>query len=449
MNNIMRIITKKRLTLEPIAIITISLIFGILILSGAPVNYIVGFLLAAFVGTVFIAKPLHFLIGLFLLRSVFDNFLRSVRISPGGPDVGLGGIIALGLVIGTVFYLLIHSKDLGRIRHMVVGLSSIFCLVSVASFFISLDRFGATKVLVRRFSVFSILLLTMVNIRSRDNARTLLKVIVLSAIMPLTIGAVKYIMEGGRFVGTFAHPNILAFYLLIIIGCTLTLVDSPRHYLSLIRKFCLGLLLTALLLTMTRSAWACCFLMIGIYASFFNKRLIVPAFCAVILITFLPIAQERILDIFATTRGSLAVDEMSSLGWRFRTWYYLFSEATKHPFIGHGINATAYIGVFPAEAHNDYLRFFVESGVTGVVAYYASYLYLIIYSLRNRIQFFEDDLIKKLSIFFICFVPAFLLMSASENLGRYLTVHWYFWGLIGIYLGLIALEKEKRNAIKR
>jgi hypothetical protein len=37
-------------------------------------------------------------------------------------------------------------------------------------------------------------------------------------------------------------------------------------------------------------------------------------------------------------------------------------------------------------------------------------------------------------------------MSLSENLGRYVTVLWYFWGLVGIYFGLVFLKKEQGQA---
>lgn len=442
---------ENKLIFKHIIVIGLSYVTAILILNGTPVHYFLGFLFAVVMLAIFIHKPLYFLIGLFFLRSALDNFLATIRFSLGDIDLGLGGLVALALIIGTLFYISIYKDNPNRFKQLIVGLYFVFCLVSIMSFFITLDKVGAVKELVRRFSIFSILLLTMANINSEKKSTQLLKAIIFSAIIPLIVGSVIYIIRGGRFTGTFGHPNILAFYLLIIIGCVLTQVDCPhRHFsLSFSRKLYLGALVAALLLTLTRSAWASCCLMVGIYAFFFNKRLIIPVFCALIGIAFLPIVQERILNTFDVSAGSMAVEEMSSLGWRLNTWYYLFTEAIKRPFIGYGINATAYIGSYPAEAHNDYLRFFVESGIIGVLTYFLPYFYIFIYSVRNYRLFDKDSYLRKLALFFICFIPAFLLMSASENMGRYITVHWYFWGLVGIYFGLICLQRERENATEK
>lgn len=443
---------KNRLGLELILTAAISLVVVVSISRGISIRYLMGFLFFVVIMVIFIVKPLYFLIGLFLFRSILDNFLMSVRIYVGGVDIGLGGIVALGLIVGTIYYIVIN-KNLSRLQHVIVVLYFIFCLISIVSFFISPDRIGATKALVARFSILSILSLTILNIRSKRDAHLLLKAIVLSAIIPLIIGSIKYIIEGGRFSGTFAHPNILAIYLLVIIGCVLIQLDSSQQYIvfSFWRKFYLGILFTALLLTLTRSAWASCILMVGIYVFFFSRRGIIPAICLVILVGMLPIVREHILNIFDTSPGSLRVDKISSLGWRFNVWHYLFSEAIKRPFIGYGINATSFVGRYPAMAHNDYLRLFVESGVPGLIAYFGSYFYLIIHTLRNYALFKKDSYLKKLASFFICFVPAFLLMSTTENLAGYLTVLWYIWGLVGIYFGLISLKSknaEIRNSFE-
>jgi hypothetical protein len=39
-------------------------------------------------------------------------------------------------------------------------------------------------------------------------------------------------------------------------------------------------------------------------------------------------------------------------------------------------------------------------------------------------------------------------MSVSENLIRYITIHWYVWAIIGIYFGLWMAQKENIAGIR-
>jgi O-antigen ligase len=82
------------------------------------------------------------------------------------------------------------------------------------------------------------------------------------------------------------------------------------------------------------------------------------------------------------------------------------------------------------DPHNDYVRSFVEQGIVGLATFMASHLYLFMHALKNIRSFPEGSVRRKVNVFLICYVPSYLLMSVSENLIRYTTVHWYVWTII-------------------
>ncbi len=125
------------------------------------------------------------------------------------------------------------------------------------------------------------------------------------------------------------------------------------------------------------------------------------------------------------------------------------AEGVKRPILGHGIDFSNYISTDNLDPHNDYVRFFVEQGILGVIVYFGSYLCVLMHAVRNVRRFPHGSLLKKLAVFLICYIPSYLLMSVSENLVRYLTIHWYVWAIIGVYYGLIMTEKESKLTDQR
>ena len=245
--------------------------------------------------------------------------------------------------------------------------------------------------------------------------------------------------------GTFGHPNILAFFLLIMIGCVFFQVERSGNLVrySWWRKLALLLLVGTLVLTETRSGWGAFLVMGGLYALLYNRRWMIPGAILVFILACTPIVQRKVLETLSIYGNSVAVSDNSSLGWRINTWKDLIGQAMKRPIFGYGINADFRMTKDGLAAHNDYLRCFIESGIIGVLAYFIPYVYLFGYALKWQSSYERGSPLWKLSGFFLCYIPAFLLMSITENLASYVVVHWCVWGLVGIYLGLIAIERQQ------
>lgn len=428
------------------ATVLASCFFSLLVINDLPIKYLFGSFLACIVIFIFATKPVYFLCGLLLLRPVMDSFLVSVRIS----FMGLGGLISLALTLGATFSIFIDNSRTKKILIPIVGMYLIFCLFQIPGFFLSPVRIDAAKALNNNFSVLAILILLMLNIRQKKDAVMLLKAIVFSALLPILYGLVVYVVNDlPRFNATFGHPNPLAFFLLVILGCVLFQVDHKESFKSFswIRIFYFGLLVAGLLLTETRSAWLAFVIFFGLHALFFNRKWIFPLVGGCVGLVFTPIFQDRIMSMFFSRGGAIELEKNNSLSWRFEKWEFLWRLAVKKPWTGYGIDADKYISPDGLAAHNDYLRVFFQSGIFGIFFYFIPYLYLFIHAISIYRKSSESSTEAKIAGFLICFIPAFLVMSYSENLMSYLVIHWYVWGLVGIYFSCIQLKKVNLHAI--
>lgn len=421
---------------------------AVAVLAGFPAKYYGGLLLVVFFGFLLIIKPFVFLLSLFLIRALCDNYFVSIRFTVGAMDMGLGGLFSVFLIGITCLYMVSQRERLKRLKSGTVVFFGLFCLWSLFSAAISADRPGAMKDLISRYSTLSVLIVTLLSIHSEKNAYALFKVIVASALVPLLVGFTRLaIHETTRLEGTFAHANVMAFYLLVVMGLIVFQLyraeDSKSWSWPVSAYFVI--LAAGLLLTLTRSSWGAFCAMCGLYVLFFKRKWILPLFILMALVAMTPVVTERLQELFVIKHGALAVNKNTSLSWRLETWSYLWNYALKRPWFGYGINASQWVGRFHIEAHNDYLRFFLESGIIGVVLYFGAYIRAFLDAVKGHRRFRPGSCAKKTAVFLMCYIPAFLLMSASENLARYTTVNFYIMGVLGTYLALGFIEKEKPN----
>ena len=421
-----------------------SFVVAALLASGLPIKFTIGFLLAVLVGFLFISRPLVFLFGLFLLRPALDEFMVSVRVPLGGADMGLGGLISLVLIVGALFNCLAAPSGNRRLHHPLFYLYLIFCLTQTGAFFYSADSVGAIKVLIQYFSILAIFILVLKNVKTDRDMRFILNGAIFSAIIPLIIGLVKFIMVGeGRFFGSFQHPNILAYYLMVMLGIVYLRFDKGEEVprISIPRLLYLGALIAALIMTGTRSGWFALMIMMGTFALFFNRKVIIPLLLLVTILAFVPVVQERLNGLFGSYGSNVVIKETSSLAWRLQQWEGLFGYAKQKPWTGYGIKADVKFSIFEEPAHNDYLRYFIGSGVFGVLFYFMPYFYALLHFIK-KVGRTGNLMDTKLTVFFVCYIPAFLIMSVSENLASYLVIHWYIWCFFGIYVSNLIFMKE-------
>ncbi len=424
--------------------IGVGCLLSFVLVSGLPWYYAVGFMFVWVITLIAINNPLHFLFALFLIRPALDSVLSGMRFGDTG-GFGFGGAVSLFLIVLTGFYMLTSPNSLRGFSQPIVKMYLVFIAISACSYFFPQDKVTISKTLINYVAILSITLLTFLLSKTEKETRVIIRSIVLSPMLCLSLGIFTNKRSvDGRFAATFAHPNILAFYLLIIIGCLLLNIESYKREkkFSTIKKFYFLILVTALAFTQTRSGWGAFVVMLGIYSLFFNRKFILPGIIMLLVLLCVPFVKEHIANIFHSHGKLIQVNEQSSLGWRFEKWSYLWTPITKKPLTGYGIGAATEYGKDKLGAHNDYLRFLIESGIFGLISYFLPFWYMLYRAIKDRKGLNEQSITYRLAQFFIIFIPAFLVMSITENLGNYVIIQWYIWALFGIYFGLISARSE-------
>ncbi|MCA9407805.1 MAG: hypothetical protein KC733_03885, partial [Candidatus Omnitrophica bacterium] len=83
------------------------------------------------------------------------------------------------------------------------------------------------------------------------------------------------------------------------------------------------------------------------------------------------------------------------------------------------------------------------SGVFFVLSYFSCIFYLLFSAFKYQHERYSN-LTRKVSIFFICYIPSFLIVSYVENMASYIVIHWYLWGMMAVLISAQALEREQK-----
>ncbi|RCU49464.1 O-antigen ligase family protein [Corallincola holothuriorum] len=383
----------------------------------------------------------HFLLLILLTRCSLDPILNMTKV--GG--IGIGALLNLA-VIG--YGVVVFSKFRRMIPTFLVKAWGIFLASGLISIIISpvlLQSFRSFAAVITYFVIFSIPFFL---VKSRDDAELLLRLVMVSCIIPITYGLFEFIVFGGthslqgtRIFSTFSHPNIFAFYLVLILSLSLFFLKSTQFKMSVtFRKWMLivavfGFVL--LILTKTRSAWAAFVMVILVYGIMSEKKYLIYLVIAGFASMLIPSIQDRIVDIFSGNDADLVSsgEALNSHAWRKVVWKSSWSYITDRPLFGHGYDTFKYyfLEFFPLEentmfdAHNVYVQIAFDMGVIGIIGY----LGIFIFVLRRLFRYRKLD--PKGGAVLIGLVTSYLLVGYSDNMLFYLSFNWYFWLVCGVF----------------
>ena len=325
------------------------------------------------------------------------------------------------------------------------------------------SKADAIRLYLSQLSYFAIFLSAFYVVRSADDFRFCVKVILWSSAIPAAYALVEFATGGGhtvtgfRLKGTFTHPNIFAFYLTLVISLTLYLLKSSARALSpgprLGLHLYMLLLLALLILTQTRSAWIACFTIFAIYGLVFERRYLVYLIVAFVVALLIPSVQDRLLDLGA---GNAYVQyaKLNSFAWRRLIWESSLQwMQPDHYFLGYGLNSFPYYSLifFPladptgtgAGAHSVYVQLLFETGAAGLLAF----LWLfgrVLWFLKPMLSL--DSLAAFVSIGSII---AYLIISFSDNMLAYLAFNWYFWFMVGAACSVVTVALKSRSDVRQ
>ena len=368
-------------------------------------------------------------------------------------------------VIGVLFFfwgLIMLTKHRRSIMHMPLWLISIV----TATFFAittlySINPFVSVTEALKFINVIIIFILGFIFVKKNIiTSKNILWSIIYSAIIPIII-AINQILSNqglttfaihGRIFGTLAHPNVFAFFLLILI-----MVHIQYSYITPTNwwqgKKNLKHIITAigvvlLAMTYTRAAWVGLIVFLVITGILYSKK-IIYWLAGVLLIGYVilfPLNQWLWQKTSFTLESYSLVsritgnnDEADSVQWRQAVARESWPLIGARPWLGYGY------GTFPmvwsdnrpithlwddsAEAHNDYLRLFLETGIVGLLLYSFFLSNLLIRSLKKNTQVYLNK-----HIFLTGSIAVFVVISLSDNMLHHTPVMWPLWVLWGAML---------------
>jgi O-antigen ligase len=264
-----------------------------------------------------------------------------------------------------------------------------------------------------------------------------------------------------RIYGTFGHPNVLAYYLVVMIallGVAFLAQTKDRQSRSWLVLGVISFLW--LLSTSTRGAWlALCIVALVIGLLWYRKYVVTGLLVLLFLVFFAPTLNTFSISAVRLDWRTVPVvqrltdfqSEDSSFDWRLSLWKEMKQRVYERPLLGYGL------GTFPilreretklffqgTEAHNDYLRLAVETGIVGLVAY----LLLSVALITRMILVFrqlQSRMGRYCAIGALGLTLAFFVASLFDNMLQATPVMWVYWVVLGAVLALPTLERAERQ----
>ncbi len=292
-----------------------------------------------------------------------------------------------------------------------------------------------------------------------------------SAIVPITVAIFQFITHSGmtidgtpnRIYGTFAHPNIMATFALLIFMAIadrylVHLHNRPLFQISdswvnkiFVQKqniLIVALILLALIVafTYTRIAWLGLLIFLIILGIIYRPKLLIELALSVgvFYILFYPVnnfltdefninLQSNSLIARLTTRNQ----EADSIQWRADVANKVLPLYFEHPIIGYGYGAFAKVwddnkpvkNIWDntSEAHNDYLKVGFETGIIGLLLFVTIYLTLFLTQLKIGWNSSWTNIV------FISSILVYLALSVSDNMLHHTPVIWWIWTMWGFW----------------
>lgn len=359
------------------------------------------------------ATSLPMAAGLLLaVRSSLD--ILTDRGIPIGP-VRINAPGAIGLAVAGLALLVLldralrrRSIDWGGRPALGLALFSGFALVQIPNGLLAVGPAMVAigfKEVIRLASLLGLYLLLVNLQRTMAERRLLLRSIYVSLIVPCGYALWQYVFyrgqglydvplgsdQPGRLQGTFFHPNTFGIYLAFVITLSATLLRRPRFGVpAWVLLPVIGGAGFLLAFTASRTAWLFLAICLGVKLWLHPRRFALPLLVGLGLAAALvgPRVAARFEEIDAgiSLRRVVARRELSnSLEWRIYNWYVLAQVGLRRPLIGHGFGSTSLVNPLQSvdrlagrsrgfSAHNEFVRFFVEGGLVGVVLLSAVYV---------------------------------------------------------------------------
>jgi putative inorganic carbon (hco3(-)) transporter len=397
--------------------------------------------------------------AIIVTRSSLDGLFAALPLP--GTDLSAGALLNFAVIALAAVNILLSRWMVPRV--VLTAWGPFILVYSIAALY-SPDRVAAFRDALVVLSYACIFYLGYV---SKFSARFVGLLLLCASIVPLLSSLLSFATHpSARLQGVFGHPNILAFFVVVVSGYLIAILVSPGAATRQERRAILVVvagLAGCLVLTGTRSAWAA-YAVVGLcFVALWRPRYLVFAAALPFIFLAVPGVWERVAEIFqpvdydlsyivALADGSVrgdGTDILNSYVWRQFLWQEAWGWIVASPFFGYGAASFIYYSndFFPLAhdtapgAHNDYVRLLFEAGAFGFVAYiwlFAAVGARAISGLRVN---------RALAASIVAVLCAYAVVSYSDNMLNYLTVNWYLWfaagaGLACLQRGVVVRESD-------
>jgi O-antigen ligase len=377
-------------------------------------------------------------VALVLIRPLCDPIFERFEIA--GLAISYGALINVAVIFALFcnFSQVWHSVP-AKFRTIWLP----FLVLAFAAVIYSPIQLDALRAFFTYFSFFAMFLFAFAVVRSERDFLYFLKLIILSSVLPVIYGLFQVgtglNLYDDRVQSTFAHPNIFAFFIVIVIGIILFLQCTARFKVSgryrLVLAVYLLPLLILLIFTKTRSAWIGCALQFLVYGIVYDRKALVLLLLAPIIVLAIPGVADRVDDLssgndYIGGSGS----NLNAYAWRMLLWENSFSYIWQRPFFGYGINSFALYApdffildhVHGGQAHSVYIQIIFEMGFVGLISFGLIFCRSFVW--LGRFWRFDKRGVPVVAASII----GYLTFCYSDNILAYLAFDWCFWFFFGL-----------------
>ena len=290
-------------------------------------------------------------------------------------------------------------------------------------------------------------------IARRTNAERVINACLCALPVPLVYAYVELIrnLSSGvsgpayRVMGSMVHPNILAAFLVAMIALAAwKLIRAIRNRVPLrVRLFwilAIAVQIPPLILTVSSNGWGMLAVFtIAVVAMIPGRR--PKAFVGAVIVMLLgavlwfaasqpTLVSEMAQNLNALGIESAAAEEGGSLLGRFEIWKLLVSEWQRRPLVGFGLNTARFLNPRTGlAAHNDYVRYLVETGAIGL-ALFVGFLLLVGRRLVARLRHSRGTPHHLLVGVALGVFVAWVFGGIGDNVISYTAFQVYLWALL-------------------
>jgi O-antigen ligase len=429
-----------------------AVVFGVGVLVLSPILtknelFLLGLpFVAAAVVVMFLSIRWMFVLLLFT-RSLMDPLFIMTQVGTGA---GIGGLLNFFVVLLVALYFLRFHRNFKGSRYLVPwGIFLAVCLLTTPY---SPMYSQGMKLILNLCTYVGIFVSPFFLVRNLEDKKFWMKILLVSSFLPVGYAvfcvATHRLFPDGRLFGSFAHPNILAFYLVFVITVIFYFLETRIFRLNQIRRILLWMYLLGvlglLILTQTRSAWISCVGIFFLYGIFKEKKYLVLCLVVSLVLVATPPVQSRLKDLREGT-GVRPGEKLNSLSWRVKLWASSIPSIRQKPIFGHGLASFVYYssdffdrGRGKVPPHNVYVELLFETGLVGLFSYLWIY-WRLLKDLFRGMRRQDPSSSREAAIVFV-YIIGYLLICLSDNALYYLAFNWYFWFFIGLVLKSLSLE---------